>query len=670
MKNLPDYEKNLVWVCAPGQLPESAIQPNLQELIPGAKWEEFKHWICLLDVQLQNISDFDFIIDGKLQRYAVQFRDVEIPRSTENGGCKIRVVQAMRKSEPMQNSDGHSPAAYLCGDNFQNSEFRNIECHEVVNHIAETLNCEFVSIILGEAAELEDLGNLELTRLKTSGSCFSQEISSFPSEHFDCARECIQTGKVSEKYEEFSNICAPLMISGIQMGVLTITREKPLLEKDKLHKRLNGVEFYARVVELVRFVEIEKSTLSECQITTTGLEKDNRNLKQKNKNKDNYIATLSHDLRTPLSGILALSETLLDKIQGSLNPAQTESIRNIEEASTHMLEMINDLLDIAKFSDGNVELQLDWVDLVEIVESAIRTSSKLFDAKRQELFVSYQTRNLGLRVDGRRVKQVIINLLSNASKFTAEYGKIELIIGQKDEKTVKSVFISVKDSGVGIGKEDISKLFVPFYQVVPKGYLGKAHGSGLGLAIVKELVEAHGGLVTVESHPGKGSTFTVSIPMNDAPKEVALKKEINEISKSDSVSENHSTIALSKILIVEDNEVNIIGVSEYLRANSFEIIVAHNGREGIDKVIAERPDLVLMDVQMPVMNGIDATRKIREEKGSYYQQLPILMYTALGMPGDEEKCLSSGADEYFMKPFGLKNLVLKINKYINKSAGN
>lgn len=627
--------------------------------------------MCSQDGQRENTFDIDFLVDGKLEGYKAQYRDVLVPGEGENGSCRIRIIQAEKKSDCIQNDDVSSLEEVSRVCNIQNSAVIGIGLSEVVNHISANIGYDFVSILLGNNTNLEDLENLDLRQLIKSGSCFNKQPSSFPREHFECAKECLQAEKVSEKHIEFSSVSLPLVVGGNLMGVLTITGGKPLLEKEDLHIVLTAAEFYARVIELVSFVEFEKSKLAECQIKTEGLTNDNWNLKIKSKNKDNYIATLSHDLRTPLSGILASSEILLDEIQGVLNPAQRESIRNIEEASGHMLSMINDLLDIAKFSEGNVDLQLDWVDLVEIVEGAIRTSSKLFDAKHQDLFVSYQTRNLGVRVDGRRIKQIIINLLSNASKFTSEYGKIELKVSNKIIKSVPNFVISVKDSGVGIEKEDIPKLFTPFYQVNHKGYVGKAHGSGLGLSIVKKLVEAHGGFLSLESCPNQGSIFIFSIPISDKNNDLDLIKDINDnISNINSGSGNSTTNILSKILIVEDNEVNIIGVSEYLKANRFEIIVAHNGREGLEKVIAERPDLVLMDVQMPVMNGIDATRRIREEEGPYFQQLPILMYTALGMPGDEEKCLGSGADEYFMKPFGLKKLVLKINKYINRSGGN
>lgn len=663
-------ENTLVWACYPGQLPDLGSNQSLQKFIPAEKWEEFTRWMCSQDGQLENTFDVDFLVDGKLEGYKIQHRDVVIPGDEENGSCKIRILQAEKKSECIQTDDVSSVEEVWRVCNFQNSAISGIGLDEVVNQISANIEYDFVSILFGKVANLADLENLDLHQLIKSGSCFNQQHSSFPREHFECAKECLQEEKVSEKHKKFSSISVPLVVGGNLTGILTITGGGPLLDEKKLRNALIAADFYARVIELIIFVEFEKLTLEECKIKTEGLKNDNSNLKIQNENKDNYIATLSHDLRTPLSGILASSELLLEEIQGVLNPAQTESIRNIEEASDHMLSMINDLLDIAKFSDGNVDLQLDWVDLVEIVEAAIRTTSKLFDAKRQDLLVSYQSRNLGVKVDGRRIKQTIINLLCNASKFTSEFGKIEIRVSQEIINSIKNVVVSVKDSGVGIENEEIPKLFNQFYQVNNKCDMGKVKGSGLGLSIVKKLVEAHGGVITVESCPGQGSTFTFSIPIKDKIDDVSLVKDSKNGNISSSGSGNSTAYTLSKILIVEDNEVNIIGVSEYLKANRFEILVAHNGREGVEKVIAERPDLVLMDVQMPVMNGIDATRRIREEEGPYFQKLPILMYTALGMPGDEEKCLSSGADEYFMKPFGLKNLVLKIHKYINKLDDN
>lgn len=410
----------------------------------------------------------------------------------------------------------------------------------------------------------------------------------------------------------------------------------------------------------------------DCESKNKKLQEFNQLLLSRNQNKDSFIAHLSHELRTPISGILLTAESLETGIYGELNEKQLHSIKNIEKSCNFIISMINELLDIAKLADGKVELQKEVCLVNDICEDASRTTREMFEQKRQQFSFTYTNGRIFAVCDSRRLKQIIINLLSNASKFTDEDGKIELNLNVINKgANEEEVLIEVKDNGFGISESNKSSLFEPFTQF-NNGFDKsgtKEQGSGLGLSIVKALVELHEGKIQVSSELNTGSCFRIHLPTKMKSESEKLNFGTNSRQdKKDDVPGGVSKSGNKKvILIVEDNEVNIIGVSEFLKANNFQIITACNGEEGVQKVMENRPDLVLMDVQMPKMDGISATKIIRGYTEPYFQKLPILMYTALGMPGDEERCLETGADEYFMKPFGLRNLVNKINSYLERN---
>jgi CheY-like chemotaxis protein len=251
--------------------------------------------------------------------------------------------------------------------------------------------------------------------------------------------------------------------------------------------------------------------------------------------------------------------------------------------------------------------------------------------------------------DERRLKQMIVNLLSNAVKFTPENGKLGLEVqgGESENK----VTITVWDNGIGIKEEDLARLFRPFVQLDP-GLAREAAGTGLGLVLVAQMARLHGGSVSATSEPEKGSRFSIVLPWQpvlavEAAERMRITGKFRAI-KPD-------TTKRPTILLVEDTEEVIMMLKDYLELAGYTVITARDGVEAIIQARHARPDLILMDVQMPRMDGLEATRKLRSEPDFKYT--PIIALTALAMPSDREHCLAAGMDEYISKPINLKALV-------------
>jgi CheY-like chemotaxis protein len=265
----------------------------------------------------------------------------------------------------------------------------------------------------------------------------------------------------------------------------------------------------------------------------------------------------------------------------------------------------------------------------------------------------------------------LINLLSNAIKFTPEGGNIRLEVKlepawpQVNQTT--AILFSVMDTGIGIAPENIHKLFQSFVQIDTK--LNRQYsGTGLGLALVKQITELHGGSISVESTLGQGSCFTVKLSYQPAPQQLLTDENqiqtINKNQYSRTISDPKKVAADALILLVEDNEANISTVSDYLISRGYRLLVARSGTKAITLAQTQKPQLILMDIQMPGMDGLEASRQIRADKS--LENIPIIALTALAMPGDREQCIQAGINEYLSKPVRLKQLVDTIQSFLDK----
>lgn len=396
---------------------------------------------------------------------------------------------------------------------------------------------------------------------------------------------------------------------------------------------------------------------------TADLSRANAELARVNRLKDEFLASMSHELRTPLNVILGMSEVLRTNTYGPLNPDQLSALDYVAESGYHLLDLINDILDFSKIEAGKLYVEITSVRVQEVYQASLRLVKQMAREKGIKLHTTVDSNVITLPADERRLKQILINLLTNAVKFTPDGGQIGLEI--TGDPILDVVHFTVWDTGIGIAPENIEYLFQPFVQLDSK--LSRQYeGTGLGLALVARLAEMHGGGVSVESELGRGSRFTVSLPWSTSANSTGAPAETACVSKPAPLQATEARLNPAApaevkgdqplILIAEDNEANIATLSGFLRAKGCQILVARNGVEVLEQAKGELPAIILMDMQMPVMGGLETIAQIRRDVSPVMAALPVIALTALAMPGDQEKCLNAGANAYLSKPVSLVRL--------------
>jgi len=512
---------------------------------------------------------------------------------------------------------------------------------------------------------------------------------------------------------------------------------------------------------------------------TADLSRANAELEQAARAKDEFLASMSHELRTPLNAILTLTESLEEGTYDPLNERQLKPLRTIAESGYHLLNLINDVLDLSRIEAGKMDLQMELIEIDPLLQASLRLIKQQAQKKNLKILLATDQSVQYLYADPRAFKQMLVNLLGNAVKFTPEGGRIGLEV---DGDAIHNVaHFVVWDTGIGIAPEHTGLLFKPFMQV-DSGMDRKYGGSGLGLSLVYRMAELHGGSVSVESVPGEGSRFTISLPwissvqpqtsssqlperlpevnraliIEDSPTaadqltrylselgaevsvhpagDAAIDKAIPyhpdviildiqlpflsgwEVLKSFKSDKRTSSIpvivvtvvdehargmalgaadylvkpitrsqfheALRKalapdmsateslpsklpvVIIAEDNLANQITYSDFLAYKGYRVILARNGTEAIEHSREVNPDLILMDIQMPGVDGLEAIRRLRADPDMH--KIPIIALTALAMPGDRERCLEAGANDYLTKPVSLKHLAQTIETLLRR----
>jgi PAS domain S-box-containing protein len=408
------------------------------------------------------------------------------------------------------------------------------------------------------------------------------------------------------------------------------------------------------VVNTSRDITVHKQAEETLRLVNIEMEKALRM-------KDEFLANMSHELRTPLNAILGISESLEEQVSGPLNEKQKKYLRTISESGRHLLALINDILDLSKIESGRMKVELYKVMIDQTCQASLRMIKEL--AQKKEIRIDYETDGQVnyLVIDERRIKQALVNLLSNAVKFTPIGGTIGLKISGDANRN--QAYLTVWDNGVGINDADIKRLFQPFIQL--DSGLDREHaGTGLGLALTAQMARLHGGRVDVESKPGVGSRFTITLPWDpsleektDQNKKVPQEEKIGQKSRKKS----------GKILLIEDTDAVILFVSDYLQSLGYSVFTAKDGSTGFAEAKSLHPDLILLDIQMPGMDGYEVTRQIREDPT--LNRVPIIALTAFAMQGDRERCLKIGMDDYISKPIYLKELSKKIQDLLRKNKG-
>jgi len=435
--------------------------------------------------------------------------------------------------------------------------------------------------------------------------------------------------------------------------------------------RLEGERF------VVNFVDITQRKNAERQLQqyAAALEASNKALEQfyqqaeaATRAKSEFLANMSHEIRTPMTAILGYTELLLEDLQQKVLPDQLEALRIIRRNGNHLLELINDILDLAKIEAGRLEVDRKPVVLRELLQDVMALMQVRAEAKNLPLILDLQPK-LPVRIttDALRLRQILINLLGNAIKFTAA-GEVRLRV-QLIEASAGShlLRIDVIDTGIGITPEQMARLFQPFSQG-DSSTTRKYGGTGLGLAISRRLAQLLGGNVTAESIPGKGSTFTVTIdptPMEFRDEQEAAPAERGPHDSASPEPMNSPSEINARILLAEDAPDNQRLIGFLLRQAGATVTVVGNGREAVDAALAawqggEAYDVILMDMQMPEMDGYQATQILRSQD---YPGL-IVALTANAMAEDEVRCLEAGCDAYLSKPIRREQLLAKLSELL------
>lgn len=390
---------------------------------------------------------------------------------------------------------------------------------------------------------------------------------------------------------------------------------------------------------------------------TQELARANQTLQKLAQTKDEFLAGVSHELRSPLNAMLIGTEILLESAYGELTPKQHKLVENIDSTGHHLLGLINDILDVAKIEAGKMTLSLTTFDPIGVCDSCLTLIKETAIKKHVDLISDYAPA-ISLEADSLRLKQILLNLLSNAVKFTPAGGEVGLEF--ESDADAAQVRFTVWDTGIGIAPEAMDKLFQPFVQV--DGTLSRTHaGTGLGLALVKSFTELHGGSVEVQSAPNQGSRFTVVLPWRSGA--VSKPRLPGKDRKADGVNPAWAGVS---VLIVDDFADVREMIADFLEFKGFRVHTAEEGSAAIRIAREEKPQIILLDIQMPGMDGFAVTRHLRADKDLC--RIPIVALTALAMPGDREGCLAAGMDEYLSKPVKLTELLHTITTLLSADA--
>lgn len=389
-----------------------------------------------------------------------------------------------------------------------------------------------------------------------------------------------------------------------------------------------------------------------------------------NQAKSNFLSNMSHDIRTPMNaiiGMIAIAEIYLN------NPEKmADCLYKIKVSSKHLLALINDILDMSKIESGKIELNEESIMLTELINNVIDICKPQAEAKNHTLTLDIKSIEHNKVIgDETRIQQIFTNLISNSIKYTPVGGKISVIISEKavNRPHMGCYEFIFEDNGVGMEPEFLNRIFEPFERE-RKSYIGKIQGTGLGMTIARNIARMMNGDIEVESKKGKGSKFTVTIFLKFANDENIFSNSqnyCNENNANSLIKFSKKDYSSKRALLVEDNTLNCEIAGEILGMAGLKVEYASNGKEAVDRILSLEPhyyDIIFMDIQMPIMNGYEATRIIRNSGREDLNNIPILAMTANALAQDVQAALKSGMNQHISKPLDLNQLYNALEKWL------
>ncbi|RCK74588.1 MAG: sensory transduction histidine kinase [Ignavibacteriae bacterium] len=443
-----------------------------------------------------------------------------------------------------------------------------------------------------------------------------------------------------------SLISIPLIVQGDLQGVLEVMSKR---DSDYIGSELDLLKVIADELSIGLS---RKRLMDEISIKNIELENEKAKTEEANEALKKFLAIFSHELRSPLNNIIGFSELLSTDFENLPRDKIKDFMKNIHTSGQHLQQLINDILDLSKIEAGKMELQIEGFPVNYFTESITRVLQKDIDQKKINLVYNISSEIDQLYVDQTRFKQILVNLISNAIKYSHPEGKVEVGI----KRVENEIEIYVKDEGVGIKPEDLPKLFKPFQQTRSATM---KEGTGLGLAITKRLVELHGGEIRVDSEPNKGTTFTIRIPMvlgiENALMSEENRKDLENLTEE--IEDQTKRKEKPLVLIIEDNQQAIQLLEMYLNDAGYRTEVARDGVEGIEKAKKLKPDIITLDLLLPKKNGWQVMKDLKSHP--ICKNIPVIIISIT----DEKKLgFSLGAVDYFVKPVNKEELLATLKR--------
>ena len=507
-------------------------------------------------------------------------------------------------------------------------------------------------------------------------------FSPFTAAHQDFLAQLVETIGVSVAAIIASSRTDALLGESQRLAAEMAARSGELQARQEELERSN-TELAEQAAQLARQNSDIESKNDEIERAKQQIEDRAKQVDLASKYKSQFLANMSHELRTPLNSLLILARLLAQNAEGNLTPKQVEYAQVIHSSGTDLLHLINDILDLSRVEAGKLEIHPERFATKTLADDLRAVFGPLTADKGLDFAIEVSPdAPAELFTDNQRLRQILHNLLSNAVKFT-ERGGVELNIGlgevagsgpTRSEPRAGSaeqcLAFSVSDTGIGISAENLEIIFAAFQQ--GDGTTSRRYGgTGLGLAICRELAAQLGGLVTARSAPGKGSTFTLCLPLADpdSGEASALRDgELAEVTVTPGIAAGaHDSLYGRKVLIVDDDPRNAFAITSILELYGLTVMHAANGRKGIETLqAADDIDIVLMDVMMPELDGYATAAAIRDIPG--FADLPLIAVTARAMRGDRDKSITAGASDYVTKPVDTEELLTCMERWLGTGS--